>query len=228
MHTGSTAEERRAPLLASSKLPPAEIPARLPVPRMPSRSDVEHWSHELSQSSLASNDSGYTQQPWLPEDLVLSCMLCKRPFHLMRWTHHCRDCGGVFCHQCSSHRAAADAPEAAGSNAAASPTIRLCDICAFSANHKHHLGCENPFACPRCAFPATLGEAGVYARQLSRVLISCSLPSVGWCGVGLCCTSLADRVAEAQPPRQRTSAGGISPVGAAVLSDTGGTRGGWV
>ena len=67
-----------------------------------------------------------------------------------------------------------------------------------------------------------------YARQLSRVLISCSLPSVGWCGVGLCCTSLADRVAEAQPPRQRTSAGGISPVGAAVLSDTGGTRGGWV
>ena len=40
--------------------------------------------------------------------------------------------------------------------------------------------------------------------------------------------SLADRVAEAQPPRQRTSAGGISPVGAAVLSDTGGTRGGWV
>ena len=95
MHTGSTAEERRAPLLASSKLPPAEIPTRLPVPRMPSRSDVEHWSHELSQSSLASNDSGYTQQPWLPEDLVLSCMLCKRPFHLMRWTHHCRDCGGV-------------------------------------------------------------------------------------------------------------------------------------
>ena len=138
MHTGSTAEERRAPLLASSKLPPVEVPPRLPVPRMPSRSDVEHWSHELSQSSLASNDSGYTQQPWLPEDLVLSCMLCKRPFHLMRWTHHCRDCGGVFCKECSSHRVSSASLGLDGEGTK-TLSVRVCDRCAFSPAHKEHL-----------------------------------------------------------------------------------------
>lgn len=131
---------------------------------------TQWWTHELSYSSLASNDEGYTQQvlpcplasvwtlatrpctmthrtslahalllqpwplnesssycitmccsssvaslcavrcphlsplpspvpqPWLPDEISSHCMLCERPFHLMRWTHHCRDCGGLFCH----------------------------------------------------------------------------------------------------------------------------------
>ena len=53
-----------------------------------------YWMHELSYTSLESNDSGYTQQPWLPDELCGYCMLCNQRFHLWRWTHHCRDCGG--------------------------------------------------------------------------------------------------------------------------------------
>ena len=56
--------------------------------------DSSYWLHELSYSSLESNDSGYTQQPWLPDELCGHCMLCQQRFHLWRWTHHCRDCGG--------------------------------------------------------------------------------------------------------------------------------------
>lgn len=63
-----------------------------------------YWMHELSYSSLESSDSGYTQQPWLPDELCTDCMLCQQPFGLFRWTHHCRDCGGLYCSECSSHR----------------------------------------------------------------------------------------------------------------------------
>ena len=63
-----------------------------------------YWAHEMSCSSLESSDSGYTQQPWLPDDLCGSCMKCQLPFGLWRWTHHCRVCGGLYCRDCSSHR----------------------------------------------------------------------------------------------------------------------------
>ena len=56
----------------------------------PHTSDSSYWLHELSYSSLESNDSGYTQQPWLPDELCGHCMLCQQEFHLWRWMHHCR------------------------------------------------------------------------------------------------------------------------------------------
>ena len=104
------------------------------------------WMHELSYSSLESTDSGYTQQPWLPDELCTNCMHCQRPFDLWRWTHHCRDCGGLFCHECSSHRVPSSARDGPA-------TLRVCDRCAFSAAYPEHLGCDNPFACKRCSLP---------------------------------------------------------------------------
>lgn len=117
------------------------------------RSDVAYWSHEMSYSSLASTDAGYTQQPWLPDELALHCMACRRPFHLLRWTHHCRNCGGVFCDACTTHRVEADESVDDGKQYN-EPPIRLCDGCAFSAQHQKHLGCRNPIGCPRCGTPA--------------------------------------------------------------------------
>ena len=145
-----------------------------------SGSAEKFWAHELSYSSLASNDSGYTQQPWLPDDLAGQCMQCARPFHFLRWTHHCRDCGGVFCRSCTSHRveAAASAASADGT------TIRLCDNCAFSIKHPLHLGCDNPIACRRCAAPATGRQLGVYFNMLVKFLLcgACCSHETCWCG----------------------------------------------
>ena len=93
------------------------------MPRIGSNHDSAYWMHELSYSSLESNDSGYTQQPWLPDELCPHCMLCRRPFHLLRWTHHCRDCGGLFCSACSTHRV-----EIGEDTASAQPAaLRVCD-----------------------------------------------------------------------------------------------------
>ena len=127
----------------------------------------KYWAHELSYSSLASNDSGYTQQPWLPDDLAGQCMDCGRPFHFLRWTHHCRDCGGVFCSRCSSHRV----ETARSAASAAGGTIRLCKNCAFSPKHPVHLGCDNPIACRRCAMPATSRHLGVYLSMAAKFLL---------------------------------------------------------
>ena len=84
-----------------------------------------YWMHELSYSSLESNDSGYTQQAWLPDELCTNCMICQKPFGLWRWTHHCRDCGGLYCHECSTHRVRSSAKDGPA-------TLRVCDRCAFS------------------------------------------------------------------------------------------------
>lgn len=142
-------------------------------------SETSFWMHEMSYSSLASTDSGYTQQPWLPDELSLHCMRCRRPFHLLRWTHHCRDCGGIFCSACSSHRVEASVPSG-GERAQGSPSVfRLCDGCAFSAHRPDHLGCRNPLSCPRCHRPRSLQHWLVYLRMATRMLLCC----------GLCCAS---------------------------------------
>lgn len=128
--------------------------------------DSSYWLHELSYSSLESTDSGYTQQPWLPDDLCGHCMLCQQRFHLGRWTHHCRDCGGLFCRDCSSHRVA--------NEGMGPPTLRLCDRCAFSPSHKEHLGCDRPFGCPRCSAPRNMSQVVVYLQLGLRLLLCCS------------------------------------------------------
>ena len=136
--------------------------------------DGPYWLHELSYSSLESTDSGYTQQPWLPDELCGHCMLCQERFHLWRWTHHCRDCGGIFCNQCSSHRIATAHPPPAPK------TIRVCDRCASS--HPEHLGCEWPLSCSRCSTPRTVSHFIIYLQLFLRLLICCVLCPFGtWC-----------------------------------------------
>lgn len=40
---------------------------------------------------------------WLPDSMAAACGGCHRPFRpLVRLRHHCRCCGRIFCHACSS------------------------------------------------------------------------------------------------------------------------------
>lgn len=144
-----------------------------------------YWMHELSYSSLESSDSGYTQQPWLPDELCTDCMLCQQPFGLFRWTHHCRDCGGLYCSECSSHRVESGLKEG-------SATLRVCDRCAFT-NYPEHLGCERPFECPRCSMPKTSSQVNVYLLLGLRSLA---------CASCIPCTALmhAARPTHSEPP----------------------------
>ena len=57
---------------------------------------------------------------WKQDSETNACPLCNQAFTLIRRRHHCRKCGGVFCHKCSKARMLV-----AGSN----NKKRVCDDC---------------------------------------------------------------------------------------------------
>jgi len=42
---------------------------------------------------------------WVVDEEVLSCPSCNLQFNSMRRRHHCRNCGKIFCNDCSKKRA---------------------------------------------------------------------------------------------------------------------------
>ena len=177
----------------------------------PGAAGEKWWAHELSCSSLASSDGGYTTQPWLPDEVSLHCMLCARPFHFWRWTHHCRDCGGLYCASCSSHRVEvrhatsyrdafrrsahplSHVRQAPGPNGPLHVTaLRLCDTCAFSPSHPEHFGCVAPCACPRCSRPRSLGQLIYLAKAALWDLICFPFCCPGWVCIARACAASTD------------------------------------
>lgn len=52
-------------------------------------------------SESVSSASGLVQ--WVPDKIATHCKACTRDFGLTRRKHHCRNCGDIFCKNCSSH-----------------------------------------------------------------------------------------------------------------------------
>lgn len=44
----------------------------------------------------------YAAPVWVPDSKTFVCMSCTQPFNWMRRKHHCRMCGNVVCHECST------------------------------------------------------------------------------------------------------------------------------
>jgi hypothetical protein len=42
--------------------------------------------------------------PWKDDRAVEACERCKLAFNMLRRRHHCRRCGGLFCHACSAKK----------------------------------------------------------------------------------------------------------------------------
>ncbi|KDR15538.1 early endosome antigen 1-like [Zootermopsis nevadensis] len=57
---------------------------------------------------------------WTEDSDVISCSLCQREFSLIVRKHHCRNCGQIFCNECSSKMA----PIASNKK-----PVRVCDSC---------------------------------------------------------------------------------------------------
>eukprot|EP00698_Gefionella_okellyi_P000936 TRINITY_DN10814_c0_g1_i2.p1 TRINITY_DN10814_c0_g1~~TRINITY_DN10814_c0_g1_i2.p1 ORF type:complete len:375 (+),score=43.01 TRINITY_DN10814_c0_g1_i2:292-1416(+) len=61
---------------------------------------------------------------WVKDSEAVVCMSCQSKFSVMRRRHHCRNCGNIFCSQCSSRTFAC--PQVGGG---LSSPQRVCDDC---------------------------------------------------------------------------------------------------
>jgi hypothetical protein len=69
--------------------------------------------------STESRDNGLN---WKPDSTSICCDSCDAPFSFLRRRHHCRNCGGVFCDDCSSSRI--ELP-----NRGIGKKVRVCFVC---------------------------------------------------------------------------------------------------
>jgi len=99
-----TADDRPAQQNFTSFPPPGETRSRTLTSQFKSNEDVvtdENVSpvnqKDLSQTVLN------IREYWMPDRLCRTCYECELPFNMFRRRHHCRLCGQVFCHACSSH-----------------------------------------------------------------------------------------------------------------------------
>lgn len=60
----------------------------------------------------------------VPDRVALACFKCSTKFSAFVYRHHCRSCGGVFCHKCSSRRIHIPIQEKEYEN-----DVRVCDYC---------------------------------------------------------------------------------------------------
>jgi ankyrin repeat protein len=52
----------------------------------------------------AARQSKYSHDNWQPDNTTPECMHCSKKFTLIVRKHHCRNCGQIFCDQCTPHR----------------------------------------------------------------------------------------------------------------------------
>eukprot|EP00039_Didymoeca_costata_P029403 m.24539 g.24539 ORF g.24539 m.24539 type:complete len:368 (+) comp7616_c0_seq2:21-1124(+) len=82
-------------------------------------------AEKLRRNELEQQTKREMRKKWEVDTDVDACKLCKRSFGLARRKHHCRKCGQIFCHDCSSQKAAL----------VSNPTpVRVCDICFDATN----------------------------------------------------------------------------------------------
>ena len=68
---------------------------------------------------------------WIPDNMRPNCQHCSKKFTLVTRRHHCRNCGEIFCAQCSSNFMPI-------SRLASKEKVRICIDCAelFESNNK--------------------------------------------------------------------------------------------
>lgn len=90
---------------------------------------------ELKEKALKSADdavspggSSKTNASWTPDKLISKCVGCNKEFSITRRKHHCRNCGQIFCNNCSER--VVQLPNANGNSGSGhNKPVRVCDIC---------------------------------------------------------------------------------------------------
>ncbi|CAF2826327.1 unnamed protein product [Rotaria sp. Silwood2] len=85
--------------------------------------DLESALQEIAREYqvLQIQTNKLNQRRWLNDDDVYDCMKCKQTFSVTQRKHHCRNCGNIFCDNCSSKTAVVAA--------SSKKPQRVCDQC---------------------------------------------------------------------------------------------------
>ena len=82
-----------------------------------SRSTIVELRRKLDDSQAALHELGrenqsiqvelakQTGRKWADDSEVNSCIICQSPFSITNRKHHCRNCGQIFCSDCSAKKA---------------------------------------------------------------------------------------------------------------------------
>jgi len=82
----------------------------------------DHLSKSKVKAEELKHDVEMTKEnKWVSDKEQVSCQQCKKNFSVSRRRHHCRNCGGIFCHQCSDNTMPLPS---------SSRPLRVCDGCA--------------------------------------------------------------------------------------------------
>ncbi|KRZ59999.1 Erlin-1, partial [Trichinella nativa] len=151
---------------------------------------LEEVGVHLSQSKLKVEDLKegllpFVDARWVDDKNVLECQGCKQRFSVSRRKHHCRNCGGIFCQQCSENSLPLPSSSKPG---------RVCDACfillleRLSAKNTpqsywflYFHSTDNKFSYS----DLSCDDDGVVHFESSRrcCFCTCSLVSVSMCGV---------------------------------------------
>lgn len=86
---------------------------------------LQEMGLHLSQSKLKMEDfkevnKALKGHAWLKDDEATQCKQCQKEFSISRRKHHCRNCGDIYCSNCSSNELALPSyPK----------PVRVCDVC---------------------------------------------------------------------------------------------------
>ncbi|CAH8675032.1 unnamed protein product [Schistosoma rodhaini] len=86
-------------------------------------------SSKLEAESLRESHSAFSDAQWANDSENPNCFLCQSPFNVSRRRHHCRNCGLIFCHECSSRKMILPS--------SAKP-VRVCDTCHGLLLHRYN------------------------------------------------------------------------------------------
>jgi FYVE zinc finger len=67
---------------------------------------------------------------WVDDDECTKCFSCRKEFSFFLRKHHCRQCGFVFCDECSDNRKKLTMPAIRPEGVAKTGLVRVCDVCA--------------------------------------------------------------------------------------------------
>ncbi|KAG1651311.1 RUN and FYVE domain-containing protein 2 [Nymphon striatum] len=86
---------------------------------------LEELGSQLSKSKLEVEDMKEANKllkeaVWTSDKEVVNCTQCKKQFSVSRRRHHCRNCGEIFCHDCSDNTMPL---------ASSAKPVRVCDNC---------------------------------------------------------------------------------------------------